>query len=135
MVVFAGRTRLVSDPATGGAAAAAAAVDEHVESLRQRWNQHGIEALIGSADLPDGAVVVRYRLSVGAGHAETSVVHKAFRDDLDRALDALSDRVPPPADAWDLASLAAAAATAAEDRANQAMPARVYESDTGDWGS
>ena len=131
MAVFAARTRVSLDPATGeaaSAATAAAAVDEQVESLRHRWNQHGIEALISTADDRDRVVVLRYRLSVGAGHAEPNVVHQAFREDLNRVLAGLTDRAPPP-DAWDLASLAAAA----ENPANQPPATRDYEADTGDW--
>lgn len=122
--MFAALTRLAPDPA----GASAAVVDEQLESLRRRWNQHGIEAVIGAADDLGGVVVVRYRLSVAAGHAEPSVVHAAFRDDLDRALAAVTDRSQPP-DAWDLASLAAAAAT---DHPSRPRTTREYEVDTTD---
>ncbi|MCA1682412.1 MAG: hypothetical protein LC685_00155 [Actinobacteria bacterium] len=120
--VMSARTRVADAP---GAKAAVRAV----ESVVRRWNQFGIEALVGAGVEADGAVVVRYRLTV-SGHADPVDVHRAFRGDLDAALHALS--IPPPPVDWDLAALARAAAAQAETTPAELM----YEDDAGhDWRS
>lgn len=116
--VFRARTRL---PPEWGLEAAA--VEEHLESLRRRWNQFGFEALIRASTAP-GGITLRYRLTC-PGLPDAQAVHAAFRDDLDRGLRGLA--TPPPV-SWNLEELA---------RQPAPSPAELtYEPDDtgGDWG-
>ena len=98
----AARARL---PAAWGAAAAA--VDRRLDSVRHRWNQFGLQAVVEVA-ADAGGIAVAYRLSVaGRPDAEADAVHAAFRADLDAVLAALS--APEPA-TWDLEAMARAQA-------------------------
>jgi hypothetical protein len=117
--VFRARTRLGAECRLG-----ASAVEDQLASLRRRWSQFGLEALIRASG-EAGGVTIHYRLTC-SGHPDVDAVHTAFREDLDQALRGLA--IAPPV-SWDLDELARS-----DRRAAASAPALTYEPDDTDWG-